>query len=86
MEILVFLTWLMLGLTLYVYVGYPVIVGLWARLWGQSIERADIVPKVTLIIAAYNEEVVIAEKIENSLQLDYPSEQLQIMVVADGSG
>ena len=74
-----------MGLTIYVYAGYPLIVGLWARLMGQTVNRADITPKVSLIIAAYNEEAVIAEKIENSLQLDYPASQLEIMVVADGS-
>jgi biofilm PGA synthesis N-glycosyltransferase PgaC len=85
MGLLVFLTWLFIGLTVYIYAGYPLIVGLWARLFGQAVNRADITPKVSMIIAAYNEEAVIGEKIENSLQLDYPASQLEIMVVADGS-
>ena len=42
-------------------------------------------PLVTLLIAAYNEEDAIARKLENSLELDYPSDQLQILVVTDGS-
>lgn len=42
-------------------------------------------PTVTLIIAAYNEEGVIAEKIENSLQLEYPDEKLEIVVFSDAS-
>lgn len=42
-------------------------------------------PTVTLIIAAYNEEGVIAEKIENSLALDYPREKLDIVVFSDAS-
>jgi poly-beta-1,6-N-acetyl-D-glucosamine synthase len=85
MGILIFLTWLLLGLTFYVYVGYPVIIGVWARLFGRKTAMADITPKVSLIIAAYNEETVIGEKIENSLRLDYPPDKLEIMVVADGS-
>jgi cellulose synthase/poly-beta-1,6-N-acetylglucosamine synthase-like glycosyltransferase len=40
---------------------------------------------VTLLIAAYNEEATIAEKLENSLALDYPPDRLQILVAADGS-
>jgi cellulose synthase/poly-beta-1,6-N-acetylglucosamine synthase-like glycosyltransferase len=42
-------------------------------------------PSVALIIAAYNEEEIIAEKIENSLQLDYPENELNIIVFSDAS-
>jgi glycosyltransferase involved in cell wall biosynthesis len=42
-------------------------------------------PTVSLIITAYNEEKVIAEKLENSINLDYPKEKLEIIVVSDGS-
>lgn len=42
-------------------------------------------PEVTLVIAAYNEEVYIEDKILNSLQLDYPSTQLKFLFVTDGS-
>lgn len=42
-------------------------------------------PRVSLIIAAYNEERVIDQKIENSLALDYPAKKLEIIVVSDGS-
>lgn len=37
------------------------------------------------MIAAYNEEKGIKEKIENSLKLDYPKDKFQIIVVSDGS-
>jgi len=40
---------------------------------------------VSLIIAAYNEERVIRSKIENSLSLNYPLKQLEIIIVSDGS-
>ncbi|MGC1273651.1 MAG: glycosyltransferase family 2 protein [Planctomycetaceae bacterium] len=42
-------------------------------------------PSVSLIISAFNEEPVIGEKIENALELDYPSERLDIIVVSDFS-
>jgi cellulose synthase/poly-beta-1,6-N-acetylglucosamine synthase-like glycosyltransferase len=42
-------------------------------------------PRVTLIVAAFNEESVIAQKLENCMQLDYPGERLQIVVASDGS-
>ena len=42
-------------------------------------------PSATLVISAFNEAQVIRQKIENALQLDYPSELLEIMVISDAS-
>jgi cellulose synthase/poly-beta-1,6-N-acetylglucosamine synthase-like glycosyltransferase len=43
------------------------------------------VPAVSLIVPAYDEEEVIAEKVANALALDYPRERLQVIVASDGS-
>jgi len=51
----------------------------------KKIRKADIRPTVTLIIAAYNEEVAIREKIENSLVLEYDKNKLEIIVASDCS-
>lgn len=69
----------------YTYAGYPLLSQLLAKLFPNPAKRAPIEPTVTLIIAAYNEEDAIADKLENSLQLDYPAEKLQIIVASDGS-
>ncbi len=79
------LFWLAVGLIVYTFLGYPLLIGWLARCAGHPIRRADITPKVTLIIPAYNEAPVIADKIENSLALDYPRDRLEIVVVTDGS-
>jgi biofilm PGA synthesis N-glycosyltransferase PgaC len=79
------LFWLAVGLILYTFLGYPLLIGWLARWAGHPVQRADIAPKVTLIIPAYNEALVIADKIENSLTLDYPQDRLEIVVVTDGS-
>jgi cellulose synthase/poly-beta-1,6-N-acetylglucosamine synthase-like glycosyltransferase len=42
-------------------------------------------PRITLLIAAYNEEGFIEEKIKNTLALDYPADKLSIFIVTDGS-
>ena len=47
--------------------------------------KGEIEPTVTVIIAAYNEESVIARRIENLLELDYPRDKLQIVVSSDSS-
>ena len=41
-------------------------------------------PSVTLIVAAYNEEAVIAAKVANALALDWPRERLEVIVAVDG--
>ncbi|CAN0000631.1 unnamed protein product, partial [Chrysoparadoxa australica] len=42
-------------------------------------------PSVCFMIAAYNEESFISEKIKNTLEIDYPSDKMKIVVVSDGS-
>ena len=42
-------------------------------------------PSVTILISAFNEEKIIGRKIENSLNINYPSDLIQILVVSDGS-
>lgn len=79
------LFWLCIGCVLYTYIGYPLILALVARTRPKPRPYEPIVPSVTLLIAAYNEEAIIAEKVENSLALDYPREKLQILVASAGS-
>jgi cellulose synthase/poly-beta-1,6-N-acetylglucosamine synthase-like glycosyltransferase len=43
-------------------------------------------PTVSLIVAAYDEEGVIADKVANALALDYPRDRLEVIVASDGSG
>jgi cellulose synthase/poly-beta-1,6-N-acetylglucosamine synthase-like glycosyltransferase len=77
------------ALAVYHYVVYPALVILLARAAGAAGEPAEVpdakLPTVTVVIAAYNEERVIADKLANTLALDYPAGRLDVMVVADGS-
>lgn len=77
--------WCCVLLVVYIYAGYPLLVTILAGFRTKSIESTPYLAKVTLIIAAYNEEVCIASKLENTLNLNYPKELLQILVAADGS-
>jgi len=80
--------WASVGLIAYVYFGYPALLFLLSR-WRKvqsPLRRDDFEePTVSLIIAAHNEEQVIAQKLENSLVLDYARDKLEIIVVSDGS-
>lgn len=77
--------WLCVLLVVYVYAGYPAIVFVLSRVFGQQVELGQKLPYVTLLFSALNEEKVIEKKLDNSLGLDYPRELLQILVVSDGS-
>ena len=79
------LFWFCAGLILYIYIGYPLLVAALAQLRRKPVFSASVFPSVTLLIAAYNEEEVIAQKLENSLALNYPPDKLQVIVAADGS-
>ena len=77
--------WASLFAVAHAYALYPL--GLWVLKQFANDEPAawDSLPTVTLVVAAYNEEAVIGEKIENSLQLDYPEQKLDIVVFSDAS-
>ncbi len=77
--------WICVITILYVYAGYPLLAFLLARFRPEPENSVDYLPGISLIIAAYNEEKVMAAKLENCLNLDYPPDKLQILVAADGS-
>jgi len=82
----VFVYWASLVLLAYVYVGYPMLLFIAAKvLRRKAVERGAGLPRATLIISAYNEAKVIDAKLHNSLALEYPRERLEILVVSDCS-
>lgn len=88
MNFLVISFWIFLFLLFYSYLGYGILLrGLLAlkkRKENRGFAEEDL-PEVTLLIAAYNEEDFIQQKIENSLDLDYPKGKLHWVFVTDGS-
>ena len=80
--------WINAAAILYTHLGYPL--ALYALV---SLRRHptlnpgawDEPPRVSLIVAAYDEEEVIAAKVANALALDYPRERLELIVASDGS-
>jgi cellulose synthase/poly-beta-1,6-N-acetylglucosamine synthase-like glycosyltransferase len=80
------LFWTMTGLVIYVYAGYPLVLVLVRAVGGiRTVRTAEYQPPVTLIVSAYDEVEIIGEKLANSLALDYPSANLEILVVSDAS-
>ncbi len=87
------LFWACLLIVFYTYIGYGILLYIIIRLKrffkGKPLNTAlpddDDLPTMTLMICAYNEEDVVAEKMANTLELDYPKDKLRIMWVTDGS-
>lgn len=77
--------WVTVALVFYTYVGYSLLIMLLARFSRDKLARGDIEPRVTFLITAYNEERDIAQKLQNTLALDYPRDRLEILVASDGS-
>ncbi|HQU81977.1 MAG TPA: glycosyltransferase family 2 protein [Pyrinomonadaceae bacterium] len=76
---------LSLAILFYTYVGYPLFVYLVSVLFPKKVNSNEIFPTVTILITAYNEENAIAQKLENTLEIDYPKDKLEILVASDGS-
>ncbi|MFN2190326.1 MAG: glycosyltransferase family 2 protein [Candidatus Promineifilaceae bacterium] len=79
------LFWLSITIVSYTMFGYPLLSALAARLCQRPVRWKPIYPAVSVIIPAYNEDLVIEAKIKNTLELDYPADKLEIVVAADGS-
>ena len=84
--------WLCLAIVVYTYIGYGIVLYLLVfikRLATKAKPLADIsddcLPEVTLMVCAYNEEDIIAEKMANTHLLDYPADHLHLVWVTDGS-
>jgi cellulose synthase/poly-beta-1,6-N-acetylglucosamine synthase-like glycosyltransferase len=69
----------------YVYAGYPLMIFCLSLLIKRPVQYGNYKPSVTVLIAAYNEEHSINETILNKLELDYPADKLEIIVISDGS-
>jgi cellulose synthase/poly-beta-1,6-N-acetylglucosamine synthase-like glycosyltransferase len=80
-----------IAITFYSYIGYGFVLWVWlkVRKWlgrsGTQPVSTAFTPPVTLIVAAYNEEEFIRQKIQNTLELDYPKEALHLIFITDGS-
>ncbi len=82
--------WACFFLVVYTYLLDPVVLFLasaTARRWGRSAVApgGGVLPSVSLVIAAHNEERYLTDKLANLAALDYPRDRLEILFVSDGS-
>ena len=83
--------WAAVALLVYAHAGYPLLLRALAALLGrgpagapQPIADAEL-PRVSLIVAAHDEEEVIERRVRDARALDYPRERLELIVASDGS-
>ena len=82
--------WVSVGLIVWTQLAYAGVLALLARVFARSSRAARAAapdgapPSLSLIVAAHDEEPVIAAKVRNVLALDYPRERLQLIVACDG--
>lgn len=69
----------------YIYLGYPVLLFALSKIRRKEIRKDSHRPTVTILIAAYNEEKCIEATIRNKIELNYPKDNLDVIVISDGS-
>ena len=81
------LFWIPVALLTWAQIGYGLFLAALRRAgapaWTPPAPGTDL-PRVTLVVAAYKEEAVIAAKVANALALDWPRDRLQVIVAVDG--
>ena len=73
------------AVVVWVYAGYPLLLLAFARIRPRPRERKATHQAISVLVAAHNEEEVIAAKLANLLSTRYPRSLLEIVVVSDGS-
>ena len=81
--------WISLFIIFYSHLGYGIILVVLVLIkrafFKKNFSKFTDLPEVTLFIPAYNEIDTIRQKVQNSKELDYPKDKLQIMFIDDGS-
>ena len=77
--------WGSLGALAWTHAGYPLAAAALARVRGRAVRKDEQTPKTVVVVPAHNEDAVIGRRVENLLALDYPPEQLEVVVASDAS-
>jgi poly-beta-1,6-N-acetyl-D-glucosamine synthase len=82
------LFFLSIGILFYNYIGYALLIYPFARFKRKQrakLNTGNSLPSVSFIVAAYNEESCIRQKLINSLQQSYPEQLIEFIFITDGS-
>ena len=79
------LFWVVVALVFHTYVGFPVLLSLFSRKKKAEYKPLPDLPDVTVIMSLFNEEDVIAQKLQTIINSDYPLEKLHVLIGSDNS-
>jgi poly-beta-1,6-N-acetyl-D-glucosamine synthase len=79
------LFWLATGVIAYTYFGYPAWLWVRSRWRPRPVSLGSLLPSISIVLAVRNEGKVLAGKLRNLAELDYPADRLEVIVVSDGS-
>jgi len=77
--------WMSAALIAYTYLGYPLWLWIRSRWCRKRVRSGPYIPFLSIIMVVHNEEKALPRKLRNLLELNYPTELLEIVVVSDGS-
>jgi len=82
--------WISFAIVFYAFAGYGIVLYAMVvakRIFGKktSFKASQFEPEITLVIPCFNEADILADKIENCNQLEYPSSKLKLVFITDGS-
>jgi cellulose synthase/poly-beta-1,6-N-acetylglucosamine synthase-like glycosyltransferase len=77
--------WALVGVVAYAYFGYPPTVAVAGLLLDRKVGKAPVTPRVSVIIAAFDEGADIEARLRNVLDSRYPHDRLEVVVASDGS-
>jgi cellulose synthase/poly-beta-1,6-N-acetylglucosamine synthase-like glycosyltransferase len=77
--------WGLAALVAYAYVGYPLMAALAGRVLNRRVAKDSVTPRVSVVIAAFNEADEIEARLRNVLGSRYPEDRLEVVVASDGS-
>lgn len=81
-----YLFWLSVGFVFFTYFGYPALLGIWSWLRPRRVNKAPILPSVSIVVTVHNGVDYLGRKLANLLeQVDYPADKYEVILVSDGS-
>ncbi len=86
MNVAILAFWACVAIPVYAYLGYPLLARILARGRGSAVaDNSFVLPEITVVIAAHNEEARISGRVRDIIAQDYPRDRLHVVVVDDGS-
>ncbi|MDD4149646.1 MAG: glycosyltransferase family 2 protein [Bacteroidales bacterium] len=85
MIVLQIILWICVALVFHTYVAYPLLLKIFCKNKTSFNEKSDFTPNVSIVMSLFNEEDVIAEKIDTIINSDYPTDKIQLIIGSDNS-